>query len=317
MYANRQCEMSIGYPREELYSPRLRLRAPSPPRAHEPSWPENFRRHLAGEEVPPYEYSSASRGRAGASTPSSPPAHRATTTSPAILGIVTDITTRKRTERLLQSLNAATLAMEQALTPAEIFPSAVRVLAGARLRQRRVPGGRGATRARSRPRCRGSGVSGEVRTPSTGERGAPRRRSASATIPAVARRHERTQGGVHRPGARALDCIASLPGRRPPGRAAPPPRSVAIFAPLVASETSHSACWWSPGGDLGPEDVQVFTAFAHQAAAAWRKTRLMRDLESSLEKLGRPRSSSCTRRRWRPSAAWRAASRTTSTTSSP
>ena len=43
---------------------------------------------------------------------------------------MTDITARKRTERLLQSLNAATLAMEQALTPAEVFPSAVRVLSG-------------------------------------------------------------------------------------------------------------------------------------------------------------------------------------------
>ncbi len=59
-----------------------------------------------------------------------------------------------------------------------------------------------------------------------------------------------------------------------------------MFAPLVV-EDEPSGLLVVAGQDLGPEDLQVFTAFAHQAAAAWRKTRLVRDLESSLEKLNR------------------------------
>ena len=57
-----------------------------------------------------------------------------------------------------------------------------------------------------------------------------------------------------------------------------------MFAPLVVEEEPFGLLVVA-GHDLSPEDLQVFTAFAHQAAAAWRKTRLVRDLESSLEKL--------------------------------
>ena len=67
-----------------------------------------------------------------------------------------------------------------------------------------------------------------------------------------------------------------------PGRPAGP--LVAILAPLSVGEDIFGLLIVS-GEDLGSDDVQVFTAFAHQAAAAWRKTRLMRDLEGSLQQL--------------------------------
>jgi signal transduction histidine kinase/CheY-like chemotaxis protein len=57
-----------------------------------------------------------------------------------------------------------------------------------------------------------------------------------------------------------------------------------MFAPLVVEDEPFGLLVVA-GQDLGPEDLAVFTAFAHQAAAAWRKTRLVRDLESSIEKL--------------------------------
>jgi PAS domain S-box-containing protein len=128
VYANQQCESSMGYPRETLYARDFDLRRLMAP-GYEVIAARTFRRLMRGKEVPSYEFVLLTRegrhidtifttrliGYEGAS---------------AILGIVTDISARKRTERLLQSLNAATLAMEQALTPAEIFPSAVRVLSG-------------------------------------------------------------------------------------------------------------------------------------------------------------------------------------------
>ena len=40
-----------------------------------------------------------------------------------ILGIVTDITERKRSERLLHGLNAAALALEKAASPRDLFPA--------------------------------------------------------------------------------------------------------------------------------------------------------------------------------------------------
>ena len=43
---------------------------------------------------------------------------------PATLNFVSEITERKRAEQLLQALNGASLAMEQAVEPEEIFAAA-------------------------------------------------------------------------------------------------------------------------------------------------------------------------------------------------
>lgn len=65
--------------------------------------------------------------------------------------------------------------------------------------------------------------------------------------------------------------------------------SRAIIAPLVIEDevigvlSVHS-------GDLSDADMPAITAFAHQLAAAWRRTRLMQDLERSLEDLKKTQS---------------------------
>jgi PAS domain S-box-containing protein len=122
VYANRKCEEVMGYSREEFYAENFdflsliasddigRIR-------------ETFDRHLAGEEVLPYEYRLITR--------SAQHLDAIITTKlinfenqRALLGIITDITWRKRTERLLQALNSASAAMEQAQSPDAVFAAA-------------------------------------------------------------------------------------------------------------------------------------------------------------------------------------------------
>jgi PAS domain S-box-containing protein len=295
VYANRQGEVSIGYPRETLYSSGFELRGLAAP-GTDVIATQVFRRLMEGEEVPPCELVFVTRAgkRIDAILTSRLIGYDGT---PAILGIVTDITARKRTERLLQSLNAATLAMEQALTPAEVFPSAVRVLSGlgfdSAVFMVAAAGDTAADEAARdrfaaesarglRMHCRGNGSTGEVRIldPSpTGEQpdfGA----SPFLSLDAI--------GDV----AQAMDGRATLFCTLDPDDLSlffgtpktPLPAGGVMFAPLVVEDEPFGLLVVA-GQDLGPEDLQVFTAFAHQAAAAWRKTRLVRDLESSLEKL--------------------------------
>ncbi|HET6451124.1 MAG TPA: GAF domain-containing protein, partial [Spirochaetia bacterium] len=121
LYANRQCEVSMGYSRETLYAPTFDLISLVAP-GYETLAQRAARPEADARDAPPFEMVLLAReGRR---------VDALVTTrligfqgAPATLTIVTDITARKRAERLLQSLNAATLAMEQALTPTEIFPS--------------------------------------------------------------------------------------------------------------------------------------------------------------------------------------------------
>ena len=280
VYANRQCEISMGYPREMLYAPGFDLRRLTAP-GYDVIAAQTFTRHMNAEEVPPYEFVLVTRegkhvdailttrliGYEG---------------SPAILCIVTDITARKRTERLLQSLNTATLAMEQALTPPEIFPSAVRVLSGLGFDSAVFMAHPESPRLLS-THCRGSGSSGEVRVLDGGNGGGPVLPFDAAADVAQAMDGRGALYSTLDPGTLALffgepeDASSTAPR---------PSDAGVIFAPLVVEDMPFGLLVVA-GQDLGPEDLQVFTAFAHQAAAAWRKTRLVRDLESSLEKLSR------------------------------
>jgi PAS domain S-box-containing protein len=126
VYANRQCELSMGYSREEFYAEGYRFQSLIEPGSL-PLVETNLRRHLAGADVPPYEYSLITREgrRIDAILTSKLIRYEG---EPAVLGISTDITMRTRAERLLLSLNEAALAMEQALAPSEIFPLAARML---------------------------------------------------------------------------------------------------------------------------------------------------------------------------------------------
>ena len=195
--------------------------------------------------------------------------------------------TRKRTERLLQSLNAAILAMEQALTPEEIFPSAVRVLSGMGFDSAVFMACTDPSRT-LRTHCRGSGASAEVAVLDTGDPLLPYDAAADAAQAmdghgALYTTLEREPLALFFGGPSAGALQAESPRADAPQPAAP---TGVIFAPLVLADVPFGLLVVA-GSDLGPEDLQVFTAFAHQAAAAWRKTRLVRDLESSLEKLSR------------------------------
>jgi PAS domain S-box-containing protein len=278
MYANRQCELSTGYAREEFYAPGFDFRTLMAP-GYQLMIEENFRRHTVGEEVEPYEYSLLARGgrRIDAILTTKLMSYDGV---PAILGIVTDITARKRTEQLLQSMNAAALAMEQALTPAEIFPVAVRVLSTLDL-DSAVFLTDGDTPRRLLPHCWGSGTSGEVHVSRSTD---PARLVLGVDeVAAVAEAMDGRRAVFTALGPEALGRL-SAGDAQPlwPGRPAGP--RVAILAPLSVGEDIFGLLIVSRE-DLGSDDVQVFTAFAHQAAAAWRKTKLMRDLEGSLQQL--------------------------------
>jgi PAS domain S-box-containing protein len=299
LYANRQCETSMGYPREELYRrdfPFGSLLAPG----YLSIALQNYRRHLRRESVPPYEYILVTRSgrRIDAIFTSTRIRYDG---RPAILGIVTDITARKRTERLLQSLNAATLSMEQALTPAEIFPSAARVLSALGFDSAVFM--LDAHRERTlRLHCRGSGLTGDILVFEPSD--AHGQAYPFDVLPDIAQAMDGSGAlftmlepdavaafFTDAPGARGLGPheLPATPGARGPGpHELPPTEQIArlgvILAPLVVGDEQFGLCVIS-GQDLGPEDLEIFTAFAHQAAAAWRKTRLMRDLEASIQQL--------------------------------
>jgi PAS domain S-box-containing protein len=278
VYANRQCALSTGYSREEFYAPGFNFRALTAP-GYESVVEENFRRHAAAEEVIPYEYSLIVRGGRRIDAILTTKLMRYDG-APAILGIITDITARKRTEQLLQSMNTAALAMEQALTPAEIFPVAARVLSALDL-DSAVFLAEGSAPRRLRPHCWGSGVSGEVYV--TAATDLPELDLGMDELPSVAEAMDGRRAVLTALSPEAFGRLSAREGRSLwPGRPAGP--RPALLAPLSVGEDIFGLLILS-GETLGPDDMQVFTAFAHQAAAAWRKTRLMQDLEGSLQQL--------------------------------
>jgi PAS domain S-box-containing protein len=277
----------MGYPRETLYEPGFDLRRLTAP-GYDAIGAQTFQRQLRGEDVPPVEFALITReGRhVDAILTTRLIGYDGT---PGILGIVTDITARKRTERLLQSLNAATLAMEQALTPSGIFPSAVRVLSALGFDSAVFMAREDSPRVLS-THCRGSGTSGEVRILDDENSGGSLLPFDASDDVAQAMDGRSAHYRTMEPGALAL--YFGEPQGEPRGdeRNGDEPLNASstgvILAPLVVEDAAFGLLVVA-GKDLGPEDLQVFTAFAHQAAAAWRKTRLMRELENSLEKLSR------------------------------
>ncbi len=99
IYANRQSEQIMGYQREEYYAPDfdyLRLTSPQ----YVDLLKTNFTRHMSGEEVAPIEYELITKDgeKIDAILTSKLIDYEG---EPAILGIVTDITERKRVEKAL------------------------------------------------------------------------------------------------------------------------------------------------------------------------------------------------------------------------
>ena len=123
VYANRQCELLMGFSRDEFYAPDfdfMELIAPESRQIIQ----SNFKRHMQGEEIDPYEYALLDRK-----------GHRIEviiTTKlinyegkRCILGIVTDITERKRAEEAMQAKDRA---MERQAQSLEEVNTALKVL---------------------------------------------------------------------------------------------------------------------------------------------------------------------------------------------
>ena len=100
VYANKKCEEVIGYKREELCSPDFDFRTLVTPESLD-LINDSFTRHLKCQEVPPYDYTIISKDgmRIEAINASKLIQYEGET---AIIGIVTDITERKRAEQALR-----------------------------------------------------------------------------------------------------------------------------------------------------------------------------------------------------------------------
>ena len=280
VYANRKCEEVMGYSREEFYAEDFdffslidpkdinRIRAA-------------FGRHLAGEEILPYEY--------GLVTKSMQHLDAIITTKlinyenqSALLGIITDISDRKRTERLLQALNSASAAMEQAQTTDAVFAAA-----GDRFKEfgfhsvvllfnedgqslklhytsydaSILEKLKTVTEIQwedfSLPVVEG-GVLGQI----TGSREAV----FSTAQESFQRNFPKLQTDSV---AEMIDLLRV---------------TKAISAPLVP-EDRVIGMLSVQSEDLGSDDIPAVTAFANQMATAWRKTRLVEDLKQSLDEL--------------------------------
>jgi signal transduction histidine kinase/CheY-like chemotaxis protein len=188
-----------------------------------------------------------------------------------------ELIARQRTERFLHSLNAAALAMEQALNPAEIFPIAIRELASLGLPgvifHADSAGGRLALACRT-------GQGGGVDVVAAG---GETKWFDLLRVPTLAE-------ALQRQVTLSLEIDEAMIGALPPLAALKPSgrgnSRRAVFAPLSArGELIGLLC--IRGESLGAEDLPMFRAFAYQTAAAMRKVRLVQDLQSSLQQLSR------------------------------
>jgi PAS domain S-box-containing protein len=196
------------------------------------------------------------------------------------VGVSRDITERKRAERLLRALNEAARAMEQALTPEEIFAAVTgqfkklnfscTVLLTDESQKRLLP----------------KYFSYEARAIRTAEK-LVGLKAEDFSIPVEAvdayRKVIRERETVF------VESTEEVVRQLLPGPAKRLARQIArmlkvsksIDAPLIV-EDEIIGLLLVQSDDLTEEDIPSITAFAHQMAAAWRKARLMQDLKGSL-----------------------------------
>ncbi|MGB7062669.1 MAG: PAS domain S-box protein, partial [Candidatus Zixiibacteriota bacterium] len=98
-YANSRCEEVMGYTKEEFYSPDFDFLSIIAPESRD-AIKENYRRHLAGEDVAPVEYALVTKTGERIDTILTTKLIQYEGQN-AILGTVTDITKRKRSEQAL------------------------------------------------------------------------------------------------------------------------------------------------------------------------------------------------------------------------
>ncbi len=282
VYANRRCEELMGYTREEFYAPAFDFQVLIAPE-HREQVQKSFELHQRGQEVGSYEYTLLTKDERRMECILAPGLLRFGGQN-AIMGIITDITNRKRSERLLASLNAAGLAMAQVLDPEKIF-----AIAGAELSRIGLSSMIFLAEADERSVRLAYSSHDEVTVKAAESLlGRPAREfsfdiEGSEQIRLVMRERrvflleaeEAVRQGLPealKPSAPAI--VQALSTRW------------AIEVPLIVEErvigllVVHSA-------DLGEQDIPAVAAFANQIAASWQKTRLMQDLERSLRELQR------------------------------
>ncbi len=279
VYVNQRCADVTGYTREEIYSPGFHFMDLTAPE-HRQDVMQKFRMHMRGEEVSPYEYAFITReGKKIEAILTTKLIHHAG--EDAILGIITDITARKRTELLLRSLNVAALAMQQALTPKEIFPAAVRELNDLGFACAVLLADASKRRLAIRYAVGFAHHDITVVDEQTDSEavwlpidGVPAVVAVIRERQTVLTEFEAAYIGSQPSLAIISEWLASHSVDRV--RAIISPLSVGddVFGLLVVSADS-----------LSQNDLPIISAFAHQTAAAWRKTLLMQDLARSLEEL--------------------------------
>ena len=194
----------------------------------------------------------------------------------------TDITKRKRAEHLLQALNVASLAMQKATTPQEVLTTAGEGFKGL-----------GFSCAilftdESQSRLFPKYFSYDQRAVKVAERllGV---RAETFSLPvgtADVWREPIWEGKtVFVSGAEGSRQVLPKPLKKLAAQLSQVlqiPRSV--IAPLIL-EDKVIGLLSVQSDNLSEDDMPAITAFAHQVSAAWRKARLMHDLETSLEEL--------------------------------
>ncbi len=105
VYANKKCEESMGYKKEEFYSPDFDFFTLIAPESKD-LVKSNYTSHMEGEEVSPYEYALITKEgeRVEALLTTNLITYEG---EPAILGTITDITERKKAEEELIRLSSA------------------------------------------------------------------------------------------------------------------------------------------------------------------------------------------------------------------
>jgi PAS domain S-box-containing protein len=100
VYANKMCEQIMGYGQKEFYHPEFNFYKLIAPESHD-LIAENFKKHVKGQDLPPYEYTLITKKGKRIESLITTKLIKYEDQN-AILGIITDIGDRKRTEEALR-----------------------------------------------------------------------------------------------------------------------------------------------------------------------------------------------------------------------
>ncbi len=200
-----------------------------------------------------------------------------------VLGVVRDITEKRRADRFLRTLNDAALGMERQMTPDEIFAAAAAKLAEVGLVGTLFLADDAGETMVARYTSR------DPEKLRAAERLLGRRLSDMAcpvdqvdAFRAAVRNRETV---YVEDGVEFIRQKLPLPKKK---FALPMQRALGIQKLIVAPLTEEDGVFGAlaVGSDkLSERDVPAITAFANQLSAAWRKAKLMKELELSLEEL--------------------------------